>query len=244
MRYDMSRRGFLAGAALCTVGAATTLAGCGSSAPVSARPALSFCEGAAPSVYAAGVYLAKNQGYFEENGLDVSIVQAEGGTSAEVVVNAGQAQFGLSSQRRLAGCFAIDEPASIIAVATVLQPDDAKREAYPSVVIANDAYLVAHPDESHAFMDALSRGYFYVANNPQTSADIMLEMRPQLDENAVHASFERFASRLFDAEGEWGIIDWGRWDGCFTRLHEEGVIDRAIPQHHGFTNDYLEDAKK
>lgn len=244
MQHDVSRRSFVAGAVLCAAGAAATLVACGSSEPASTRPLVTFCAGKAPTPLAIGVYLAADQGYFEEDGIDVDIVMLEDGESSEVVVNAAEAQFGLSSQERLAGCFAIDEPASIIAVAAVDQPDVSAREGYPHVIIANDAYLVSHPDESRAFVHALSRGYFYAANNPQTSADIMLEMVPQLDEEEVRSSLERLALRLFDEKGEWGFFDQELWDAYFAHLQEEGVIDRAIPQHHGFTNDYLEDAKK
>ena len=54
-----------------------------------------------PNTNHTGLYVAQKLGYFEEAGLEVEIVQPpEGG--AEMLVGAGQAQFGVSFQDYLA----------------------------------------------------------------------------------------------------------------------------------------------
>lgn len=342
-RQGVGRRAFLAGGGALVLAGALALSGCGSEGTSDGLPKVVFCLDRAPTPYAVGLYVAQDQGYFDENGLEVEVMQTDTGVSVEKAVNDGAAQFGLSSQVHLAGAFAVDEPASIIATATITRhstaglvslrqtgvsgygglaghsfsacdsstgnqlalrlvelgggnPDaveirarigreqtvadalvDAGVDAacglegwdvpvleaagqrsafarerdvasaldgYSSVVIANDTYLVRHPDEARAFMDALSRGYFYAAHNPETSADILAAAVPQLDADAVRASLSYLAPRLFDGAGEWGRIGQERWDAYFSWLHENEVIGRSIPKHHGFTNDYLEDAKK
>ncbi len=73
-----------------------------------------------PNTNHTGVYVAQELGYFDEEGLNVEIVQSpEDG--AEVLVAAGKAQFGVSFQDTLAAAFVGDDILPITAVAAVIQ---------------------------------------------------------------------------------------------------------------------------
>lgn len=73
-----------------------------------------------PNTNHTGVYVADALGYFEEAGLDVTIVQPpEDG--AEIMVGSGKAQFGVSFQDYLVPLFAQDNGLSIEACAAILQ---------------------------------------------------------------------------------------------------------------------------
>ena len=73
-----------------------------------------------PNTNHTGLYVALANGYFEQAGLDVEVVQPpEGG--AEVLVASGQAQFGVSFQDSLAPAFAGDSRMPVTAVAAVVQ---------------------------------------------------------------------------------------------------------------------------
>lgn len=73
-----------------------------------------------PNTNHTGVYVADALGYFEEAGLDVTIVQPpEDG--AEIMVGSGKAQFGVSFQDYLVPLFADDHGLSIQACAAILQ---------------------------------------------------------------------------------------------------------------------------
>ena len=73
-----------------------------------------------PNTNHTGIFVAEANGYFEESGIDVEIVQPpEGG--AESLVASGKAQFGVSFQDSLAPAFAGDNPLPITAVAAVVQ---------------------------------------------------------------------------------------------------------------------------
>ena len=73
-----------------------------------------------PNTNHTGLYVALANGYFEQAGLDVKVVQPpEGG--AEVLVASGQAQFGVSFQDSLAPAFAGDTHMPVTAVAAVVQ---------------------------------------------------------------------------------------------------------------------------
>ena len=73
-----------------------------------------------PNTNHTGLYVAKDLGYFKEEGLDVEIVQPpEGSTTA--LIGAGGAEFGISFQDTLAKSFARENPVPVTAVAAILQ---------------------------------------------------------------------------------------------------------------------------
>ncbi len=73
-----------------------------------------------PNTNHTGLYVAQANGYFEEAGLEVEIVQPpEGG--AEVLVASGEAQFGVSCQDTMMPAMVGENALPIEAVATILQ---------------------------------------------------------------------------------------------------------------------------
>ena len=73
-----------------------------------------------PNTNHTGIYVALANGYFEEAGLDVQVVQPpEDG--AVTLVASGKAQFGVSFQDSLAPAFAGDSPMPVTAVAAMIQ---------------------------------------------------------------------------------------------------------------------------
>ncbi len=79
-----------------------------------------FCLDWTPNTNHTGVYAAKALGYYEEAGLDVSIVQPPEDGSTQMCA-AGQAQFAIQAQDTMAAALDLDEPLGITAVAGVLQ---------------------------------------------------------------------------------------------------------------------------
>ena len=74
-----------------------------------------------PNTNHTGLFVAKELGYFKEEGLEnVEIVQPpEGSTTA--LIGAGGAQFGISFQDTLAKSFSSDSPVPVTAVAAIIQ---------------------------------------------------------------------------------------------------------------------------
>ena len=127
----LSRRAFVGGAA--ATAASLVLAGCGNSAASSAsgsvaagsanadsaKTEITFCLDYTPNTNHTGVYVAKNLGYFDEEGLDVTIVQPADGT-AEGAIGSGQAQFGVSYQDYIASAYDSGNT-GLTAVAAIIQ---------------------------------------------------------------------------------------------------------------------------
>lgn len=79
-----------------------------------------LCLDWTPNTNHTGFFVADYLGYYEQEGLSVTIVQPpEGG--AEMMTASGQSQFGISAQDTLAANFASEEPMDITAVAAILQ---------------------------------------------------------------------------------------------------------------------------
>ena len=123
-RAGMSRRAFVAGSA--AAAATLVLAGCNSNSGSSSasgsssdKTALTFCLDYTPNTNHTGIYVAKNRGYFDEEGLDVTIVQPADGT-AEGAIGTGRAQFGVSYQDYIAAAYDSGNT-GLTAIAAVIQ---------------------------------------------------------------------------------------------------------------------------
>ncbi len=95
-----------------------TMAGCGSVG--NGQETITVVLDWTPNTNHTGLYVAQANGYFEELGLHVEIVQPpEGG--AEVLVGSGQAQFGVSFQDYIMPALVGEDAMPIQAVAAILQ---------------------------------------------------------------------------------------------------------------------------
>ena len=81
---------------------------------------VTLCLDWTPNTNYTGVYVALAQGWFEEEGLNVSIVQPlEDGAVA--ICAAGQVEFAGTAQDSIASAFAREDPLAVTAVAALLQ---------------------------------------------------------------------------------------------------------------------------
>ncbi|SHJ92532.1 ABC transporter substrate-binding protein [Tepidibacter formicigenes] len=73
-----------------------------------------------PNTNHTGLYVAKDKGYFKEEGLDVEIIQPSEGGSISLVA-AGQAEFGISYQEEVTYARTLENSMPIKAVAAIIQ---------------------------------------------------------------------------------------------------------------------------
>ena len=82
---------------------------------------ITVCLDWTPNTNHTGMYVALEKGYYDEAGLDVTIVQPPENTGAVQVCASGQAQFAVECQDTLAPVFTSDTPLDVTAVAALLQ---------------------------------------------------------------------------------------------------------------------------
>ena len=103
---------------VCLLAALLALSLCG--AALAENTPITFVLDWTPNTNHTGIYVAIAKGYFDEAGLDVTVVQPPD-DGAEVLVASGQAQFGVSFQDTMADALSGDTPLPITAVAAVVQ---------------------------------------------------------------------------------------------------------------------------
>lgn len=114
---------------------------------------------------------------------------------------------------------------------------------YTPIIIGNNAWLNENPETAKAFVEALSKGYNYAVENPEDSADILMDAAPELKSNSelVYASQEYLASEYIADASKWGEFDSERWSAFYNWLNEKNLLEDKVDPHFGFTNDYLPD---
>ena len=96
-----------------------TFAACGNTKNDGDLKEITLCLDWTPNTNHTGFFVADKLGYYEEEGIKISIVQPpEDG--AELMTASGQAQFGISFQDSLAPVFASEEPMEITAVCAII----------------------------------------------------------------------------------------------------------------------------
>lgn len=73
-----------------------------------------------PNTNHTGLYVALENGYYEEEGLDVNIIQPSEGSS-NVLIATNQGDFGVSYQEDLTYAVSTDDPLPITAIAAIIQ---------------------------------------------------------------------------------------------------------------------------
>ena len=112
---------------------------------------------------------------------------------------------------------------------------------YTPVIIAENDFLKEQPETAKAFLTALAKGYEYAIEHPRDAADILMDAAPELKSNQelVYASQEYLAEQYTADAEQWGTFDSNRWNAFFNWLNENDLVEQAIPENTGFTNDYL-----
>jgi len=98
---------------------AFAMTGCGSEEE-SDLTKITFCLDWTPNTNHTGIYAAQAQGWYEEAGLEVEIVQPPENGAAHMCAS-GEAQFAIEAQDTMAASLALDEPLGITAVAGLIQ---------------------------------------------------------------------------------------------------------------------------
>ena len=96
-----------------------------------------------PNTNHTGLYVAQDKGYFDEAGLEVSIVQPPDNGATDMVASGG-AQFGIDFQDTLAAAFGTDNPLPITSVAAVLQHNTSGLVSLKDTGIDSPGKLAGH----------------------------------------------------------------------------------------------------
>lgn len=114
---------------------------------------------------------------------------------------------------------------------------------YSPVIIANNDYLKANPEEAKAVIQAIKKGYQYAMEHPEEAADILLKHAPELEDqrDMVHASQAWISEQYASDPSQWGHIDEARWNAFYQWLWDKDLVEADLTQESHFTNEFLGD---
>lgn len=114
---------------------------------------------------------------------------------------------------------------------------------YTPVIIANNSFLKEHPDTARAFLSAVAKGYEYAIANPEEAAQMLIDgdtTGSLAGSKELVTESQKWMAGQYKAEVErWGYIDPARWNAFYNWLNDNGLVETAIPENTGFSNDYL-----
>lgn len=108
---------------MCAAAVAMSLAGCAANETTSSNQKLTKVKlmlDYTPNTNHTGFYVAKNKGYYKDQGLDVEIIEP-GDNATTSMVAAGKADFGVSYQEDVTYALTSEDPLPIKAIATIIQ---------------------------------------------------------------------------------------------------------------------------
>lgn len=116
----MNKRKKIFSVAIAVLMAAGLLAGCGTNKQPAQLQKVTVILDWVPNTNHTGLYVAKDKGFYKEQGLDVEIIQpSEGGTAS--LIASGQGQFGVSYQEEVTMARTAKDPLPIKAIAAIIQ---------------------------------------------------------------------------------------------------------------------------
>lgn len=110
---------------------------------------------------------------------------------------------------------------------------------YTPIIIASEETVTGEPEETAAFMEALSRGYEYAIENPAEAAEILQAQTPETDLDLLIASQEWLSPRYQGDASQWGIQAESVWADYAAWMADNGVIEETIDANAAFTNEFL-----
>ncbi len=115
---------------------------------------------------------------------------------------------------------------------------DEVMDYYTPVIITSNAFANEHSDVVKRFLTAVKRGYEECARDLEKGADALCKADATLPREMVIRSLDLMQNYFLDDRGEWGHIDQDRWNGFYTWLYENKLIEKDL-ENVGFTMEYL-----
>jgi ABC-type nitrate/sulfonate/bicarbonate transport system substrate-binding protein len=112
---------------------------------------------------------------------------------------------------------------------------------YTPVIVGNNSWMSENPELTRAFINAVSKGYTFAAENPEAAANILMDAAPELKANSqlIYES-QKYLSAEYIADAQrWGEFDADRWSAFYQWLNENSLLENEIDTDCGFTNEYL-----
>ncbi|WP_345240495.1 ABC transporter substrate-binding protein [Pontibacillus salipaludis] len=114
-----------------------------------------------------------------------------------------------------------------------------KLDYYTPVLTTNQKHIDEDPELVKDFTKAVSQGYQYAIDEPEKSADILIDAVPDLDPELVKASQEWLSPKYQVDAKQWGIQEKATWQNYADWMYENDLLDQQLEANEAFTNEFL-----
>lgn len=121
----------------------------------------------------------------------------------------------------------------------MLKDEDSALDFYTPVLIASEKTITEKPEMVKKFLAATQKGYDFAINNPEDSAQVLLDNAPELDAELVKASQLWLADKYQDDAPAWGVQKQEVWEDYANWLFERELLKKNIDASEAFTNELL-----
>lgn len=160
-----------------------SFAACNKTENKSNKTKITICLDYTPNTNHTGIFVAKAKGFFEKNGLDVTI-QQPGDSTAVALCAANKAQFAIGFQDILASAYASENPVNVTAIAALLQH--------------NTSGIISRKGEGMATPKGLENKTYATWDDPTEQAIIKQVMK---DEGADFSKVKLIPNNITDEAG-------------------------------------------
>lgn len=205
---------------LCLILATAGLAACSNKSTDTGKEKVRIVLDWTPNTNHTGLYIAQKQGYFEDAGLEVEIMQPPEGSTTSLV-GAGGAEFGISFQDTLAPAYATDNPMPVTAVAAIIQHNTSGIISLKELGIDSPKKMEGH---SYATWDspielAIIRkiveddggNYDNIKLIPNTVTNVVSALQTNIDSVWVYYAWDGIATKVAGLETNYlNFADYGK----------------------------------
>ncbi|MCD5324542.1 MULTISPECIES: ABC transporter substrate-binding protein [Pontibacillus] len=114
-----------------------------------------------------------------------------------------------------------------------------KLDYYTPVLTTNQKHIDEDPELVESFTKAVSQGYQFAIDEPEKSANILIDAVPDLDKELVKASQKWLSPKYKDDAEQWGVQDQAVWENYTDWMYENGLLDQELKASEAFTNEFL-----
>jgi len=120
-----------------------------------------------------------------------------------------------------------------------LQDIDERLNFYTPIIITSETLIEEDPDLVKRFLSAATKGYEYVAANPEEAVKDLLKHAPETDVDIATASQIYLADEFIADSKGWGYMEDSIWTTFSDWMFENGVIAKELDVEKAYTNEFL-----
>jgi ABC-type nitrate/sulfonate/bicarbonate transport system substrate-binding protein len=110
---------------------------------------------------------------------------------------------------------------------------------YSPVLITSEKSIRDNPDMVAKFVKATTKGYQYSIQEPEKSAQLLLDAVPELNRDLLIASQKYLAREYQGDASRWGEMETERWKNYADWMYAQGLIEKPLDFEQAFTNEFL-----